>query len=238
MPCREDPRAGAAVSGRRDFGSGIQEQRIGPAVRRYARRRPQTDDRLRHGPHRRSHQGVAARRRGDLLPPRAWRYVAHAPRFPPRGGGGRGEGAGQRRGGKGWGPPGGGPAAPRATGRWEWGQRDALITKPNCSTCRPMRPPEESPAAVSGFCGKNCDLPPTDARISINLYIFVCLCTMKLYKNFDTQMKKLLSVAALSGAVLLCSCGGNKTLKMGVCRNSTRCRMHWEPISATECSTR
>lgn len=38
---------------------------------------------------------------------------------------------------------------------------------------------------------------------------------MKLYKNFDTQMKKLLSVAALAGAVLLCSCGGNKTLKMG-----------------------
>lgn len=28
-------------------------------------------------------------------------------------------------------------------------------------------------------------------------------------------MKKLLSVAALAGAVLLCSCGGNKTLKMG-----------------------
>ena len=38
---------------------------------------------------------------------------------------------------------------------------------------------------------------------------------MKLCKNFDTQMKKLLSVAALAGAVLLCSCGGNKTLKMG-----------------------
>ena len=49
------------------------------SVRRYARRRPQTDDRLRHGPHRRSHQGVAARRRGDLLLLRAWRYVAHAP---------------------------------------------------------------------------------------------------------------------------------------------------------------
>ena len=28
-------------------------------------------------------------------------------------------------------------------------------------------------------------------------------------------MKKLLSVAALAGAVLFCSCGGNKTLKMG-----------------------
>ena len=43
------------------------------------KRRPQTDDRLRHGPHCRSHQGVAARRRGDLLLLRAWRYVAHAP---------------------------------------------------------------------------------------------------------------------------------------------------------------
>ena len=95
------------------------------------------------------------------------------------------------------------------------GQRDALLRSRTarragrCARRRKVRRP------LGGFCGKNCDLPPTDARISINLYIFVCLCTMKLYKNFDTQMKKLLSVAALAGAVLLCSCGGNKTLKMG-----------------------
>ena len=95
------------------------------------------------------------------------------------------------------------------------GQRDALLRSRTarragrCARRRKARRP------LGGFCGKNCDLPPTDARISINLYIFVCLCTMKLYKNFDTQMKKLLSVAALAGAVLLCSCGGNKTLKMG-----------------------
>ena len=95
------------------------------------------------------------------------------------------------------------------------GQRDALLRSRTarragrCARRRKVRRP------LGGFCGKNCDLLPTDARISINLYIFVCLCTMKLYKNFDTQMKKLLSVAALAGAVLLCSCGGNKTLKMG-----------------------
>ena len=110
------------------------------------------------------------------------------------------------------------PAGLRCRGRPDvgsGGQRDALLRSRTarragrCARRRKVRRP------LGGFCGKNCDLPPTDARISINLYIFVCLCTMKLYKNFDTQMKKLLSVAALAGAVLLCSCGGNKTLKMG-----------------------